>query len=208
LAGKSLSLLAPSLAEKVLKDFGTLLRKNPWSHLHFVVQAGMVQNLEQWASSACLGVTGAVDHTGDARMDKRSGAHGAGLDGGVHGAADEPVISDLRRGLAQGDYFSMRRGIVIEQVAVVACANNLTILNYKSAHRHFTPLQGNAGLIKGAFHPHGIFILMRGRVECSFWHGAFWRVHGILAVADVGGRRAATLLMFLSRVNPALLTRF
>jgi hypothetical protein len=63
-------------------------------------------------------------------MNQGSGEHGAGLNGGDHCAASQTMVSQSCGCLAQGNYLSMGRGIIIQQVAIMALADNIAILDY------------------------------------------------------------------------------
>ena len=128
----SLAELLAFAAEEVLEEFGAFIGEDACGDLHLMVEAGMVQDLEDGAGGASLGIAGAVDQSRDAGVNERSGAHGAWFDGGIDGAAGiaQTMVPQPGGGQAQGDDFSMGGGIVIEQVAVMARADDFTILDY------------------------------------------------------------------------------
>ncbi len=84
-------------------------------------------------------VFGSVATEDDARqagMHHRPHAHGAGLERDVELAAREPVVA-LRGGrLAQRDYFRVGGGIRAGDGAVVAAADDASVLHHDGAHRH------------------------------------------------------------------------
>lgn len=92
----------------------------------------MVQDLEHGACGASFGIGSAVNQAGDASVDKRSGAHGAGFNGGVDSTAGvaQTMVAQVCGGLAQRDDLSVGGGIAIEQVAIVPTADNFTIFDY------------------------------------------------------------------------------
>ena len=51
-------------------------------------------------------------------MHHGSGAHGAGLQGDVHLAVGQPVISECASSLAQRNNFRMGRGVMISEIAI------------------------------------------------------------------------------------------
>ena len=61
---------------------------------HFVVEHGVVEDGEDRPAGPGFGVWGGVDEAGDAGVEEGAGAHGAGLEGGVEGAACEAVIAE------------------------------------------------------------------------------------------------------------------
>jgi len=57
-------------------------------------------------------------------VNERSGAHGAGLNGGDHGAADQTMVSQPCGCLTQGNDLSMGRGIVALRQAAARLGNH------------------------------------------------------------------------------------
>ena len=89
----------------------------------------MVNDLYRRTGGSGFWITGAINQSGDAGMDQRSRAHGAGLNRGDHGAAHDPMVSQSSGRLAQGNDLSMGRRIIIQQVAIMAPAKNFTVLD-------------------------------------------------------------------------------
>jgi hypothetical protein len=63
-------------------------------------------------------------------MNQGSGAHGARLNGGNHYAAAQAMISQPGSGLAHGNDLSVGRGVVLQQITIMAPANDLAIFDY------------------------------------------------------------------------------
>lgn len=60
-----------------------------------VVVAWVVEDVECAAACACFGVCGGVDEVCDACMDDGHGAHQAGFQGDVEGAARHAMVAQL-----------------------------------------------------------------------------------------------------------------
>ena len=63
-----------------------------------VVELGMVHDGEDAAAGSGFGIVGGVDEASDAGVEDGSGAHGAGLERGVEGAAFEAVVGECATG--------------------------------------------------------------------------------------------------------------
>ena len=66
-----------------------------------VVQAGVVEDGEDGAAGAGFGVGGGEDEAADAGVEDGSGAHGAGLEGGVEVAGFEAIVLPRARPAAR-----------------------------------------------------------------------------------------------------------
>jgi len=95
-----------------------------------VVQAGVVNDLHRGPGSSGFGITGAIDQTGYACVNERPSTHGTRLNSGDHCAANQTMVAGQCGCLAQGYDLSMGRGIVIQQIAIMALAEDLAILDY------------------------------------------------------------------------------
>ena len=63
-----------------------------------MIELGAGENLEAGTEGAAFGVVGGVDEAGNARLDDRAGAHGAGLEGDVESGVGKAVIAEKARG--------------------------------------------------------------------------------------------------------------
>ena len=93
----------------------------------------MVHDAEDRAAGAGLGVGRGVDEAGDARVEDGAGAHGAGLERDVEGAAGvllrEAVVGEVARGVAEGDDLGVGGGVVVAQDAVLAAGDDLVLID-------------------------------------------------------------------------------
>ncbi len=87
-----------------------------------VVVAWVVEDVECAAAGACFGVCGGVDEVCDACMDDGHGAHQAGFQGDVEGAARHAMVAQLVAGGAQCHDFGVCAGVVAGDVVVPSFA--------------------------------------------------------------------------------------
>ena len=75
------------LEEKVAEHAAALFGEEAGGDFDSVVELGVVHDGEDAAAGSGFGVVGGVDEAGDAGVEDGSGAHGAGFEGDVEGAA-------------------------------------------------------------------------------------------------------------------------
>ena len=63
------------------------------------------------------------------------------------------MISDSRAGFAQRDYFSVSRGIMVHDIAVVTASNDLAFANHNGPDRNFSCLERTLRLTQSLLHP-------------------------------------------------------
>ena len=83
-----------------------------------MVEAGVCGKVVEGAGGACLGIGGGVDEAVYAGGVEGTGAHGAGFEGDVEGAAGETPASELVGGAAYGEEFGVG-GRVFRGLALV-----------------------------------------------------------------------------------------
>ncbi|MCY1175032.1 hypothetical protein D9M73_152520 [compost metagenome] len=89
-------------------------------------------------------------------MDDEAGAHAAGFEGHVEGAAGQPVVGGGRRGHADGDHLGMGAGVVAGDRLVETTPDDLTVLHQHRAHRHFAQGRALGGQGQGFTHEFAI----------------------------------------------------
>ncbi len=97
--GRGPRLPALSLAlrsEELLQQIGGLLAEESAFHFAAVVEPGVARDVTQRAAVAGLGIGAAEDDPGDPGVDRRAGAHRAGLDGGVERGPSSRQVRRLR----------------------------------------------------------------------------------------------------------------
>lgn len=140
-----------------LPDQGLALRgEDIPGDLALVHQLLVVHDVEQGPAAAGLVGAGPDDHPIDPRLFDRPGAHGAGLQGAVEGAAVEaPVPDDLSRPPDRRD-LRVGEGRVVGVPAVVAPADDPAMVDDDGADRHLPQGHGLFRLAQGF--PHVLFI--------------------------------------------------
>ena len=83
-------------------------------------------------------------------MEDGSGAHGAGLEGGVEVAAVEAVVTEELAGGAEGDDLGMSAGVVIAEDTVIAGGDDLTIAYEDGTDGDFAGGLGGAVIMSAA----------------------------------------------------------
>ena len=112
------------------------------------------------AAGAGFGVGGGVDEAGDAGVEDRSGAHGAGFEGDVEGAVFEAVVVEVEAGLAEGDDLGVGSGIVVAEDSVLAAADDLVLMDDDGAYRDLAICLGVVGFCD-CFAEEGFVVFVR-----------------------------------------------
>src|SRR5882724_7684874 len=105
----------------------------------------MVHDREDRATSAGFGVGGGVDEATDAGVEDGSGAHGAGLEGGVEGAVFEAVVVERAAGFAEGYELGVCGGVAVAEDSVLASADDFVFVDYDCAYRDLAVGLGGLG---------------------------------------------------------------
>ena len=88
----------------------------------------------------------------ETRVNHRSSAHRAGLQGDVQSAAEEPVIAKSARSLPQSDDLGVGRRIAGAYHGVLSSRDDLASTNHNRADGHFTGHVGFARFSEGVLH--------------------------------------------------------
>ncbi len=72
-----------------------------------MIEAGVCRKVVEGAGGACFGIGGGVDEAIYTGGVEGAGAHGAGFEGNVEGAAGETPASELVGGAADGEEFGV-----------------------------------------------------------------------------------------------------
>ena len=111
-----------------------------------MVELGVVEDAEDRAAGAGLGVGCGVDQAADAGVEDGSGAHCAGLERDVEGAAfGEAIIFQRAGGCAESDDLGVGGGVVIAQDTVLAAGDDLAVEDEDGADGDFAVALGGAG---------------------------------------------------------------
>jgi len=90
----------------------------------------MVDYLQHGTGRTGLGIAGAKDQTRYPRMNHGSGAHGARFNCSKHGTTRQTMVAHPGGCFPQGHDFRMGRGVFVQQVAVMAASDDLTLDSY------------------------------------------------------------------------------
>jgi hypothetical protein len=97
-----------------------------------VVEAGFGEQVDHAAGRPGLRVARTEHDAPDAGMHDRAGAHGAGFQGHVQGAARQTVVAQARGGIAQGHDFGMGGGIVAADRLVEAAPDHFAVDHHQA----------------------------------------------------------------------------
>lgn len=126
------SLFPPACDKKIAQHSAALLGENAGPHLGSMIEARMIEDLENTAAGSSLGVVGCVDQPDDAGMENGAGAHGAGFERDVQRAAslrrEQAVVRESTSCLAHRNDFGVGGGIAVAKDAILTTAKyGLTI---------------------------------------------------------------------------------
>jgi len=124
-------------SEKLLHQRPAFLFQNARADLNSMIQKICVADLKATYHCACAFIRRAVNQTPYARLYQSSCAHRARFDRRVNVDARQPVIAQRSRGLAQGDDFSVGRGIAVSTRAIPGNGDEFVFADNTSADGHF-----------------------------------------------------------------------
>jgi len=146
-------MLSAALAEEVGEQRAALFGEQAGGDFDAVVKLRVVDDGEYGAAGAGLGVGRGVDEACDAGVEDGAGAHGAGFEGDVEGAAGgvlrQAVVGEVARGLAQGDDLGVGGGVVVAEDAVLAAGDDLVLVDDDRADGDLAGEFGGAGFGDG-----------------------------------------------------------
>lgn len=129
---------------------GAVLLEDVGGDLGLVVEAGVLEEVEEGSGGAGFGVGGAVDEVGDAGVEDGAGAHGAGFEGDGEGAAEEAPGAEFLGGCADGDDLGVGCGIFVAFAAVLAGGEDGVVGGEDDgADGDFAGGGGESGLVEG-----------------------------------------------------------
>lgn len=147
------------LCEEGFQQRTALLLQYPSGDGYLVVELGHLQEIQDGAAAACLGVHTAHDHLGDAGLDDGTGAHLAGLQRHIEGAFLQPPVADLLAGFVDGGDLRVGQCILVRIPAVIPPADDLTLVDNDAADGYFSQCIGFLRLPQGF--PHVFFCNIR-----------------------------------------------
>ena len=117
---------------------------------------GTAQHIDDCTGGTSTQIRRAVDHPRDARMDHRTGTHGARFHGHIERAAGQPVVAELACTGPQGLDLRVRAGITAADRPVPALADHRTFQHQHRTHRHFAGQLGTARQFQRTTHEYGV----------------------------------------------------
>ena len=117
-----------------------------------MVEARIAAHVVEGPHGPALGVGGAKDAAVHSRVHHEAGAHEAGLQGHVHGAAGEPPAVQGLRGGHHGRELRVGAGVAVGLSAVVGCRHDLAVAHHHGADGHLALLGGLRRLAQGQGH--------------------------------------------------------
>lgn len=141
-----------AVLEEGAEELGSGFGHDSADGLDAVVEAVVVGDLVERAAGTGLGVEGGEDEAFESGEDKCTGAHGAGFERDVHGAAVETPVAAVRGGGCERDHFGVRRWVLEGFALVVAAADDSGVVFDESADWDVFGLQSAARQGNGLFH--------------------------------------------------------
>ena len=117
-----------------------------------MVELRHLQDVEERAGAAGLGVHGAYHDPVNAALHQGAGAHLAGLQGHIQGAAFEPPVTEFAAGFVDGRDFRVGERGMLVQTLIEAAGNDLPVLDDHAADGDLPDGGSAAGLMNGFFH--------------------------------------------------------
>ena len=158
-------LFSSPAAEEFLHQCAAFFFQHAGSHFDAMIQEISIADLEATSDRARAFVWCAVNQTSDTRLNQGAGAHRTWLDRRVNNNAGEPVVTELLRGLAQGDDFSVGGGIAVCAGAISGDGDEFIAADNTSADRHLTATSGFSSRGQRLPHPALIKLSFRGNIH-------------------------------------------
>jgi hypothetical protein len=103
-----------------------------------VIQAGVIDHLQNRMDGAGFRVVRSVDQAAEAGVKGRSRAHGARLNCSKQFARAQTMITEVPSSFAQGDHFGVRGRIVVGDIAIPSASHDLARLHHDRAYGHLS----------------------------------------------------------------------
>ena len=167
--------------EEALKDLRALRAQDIVQDLGLVVEVRILQDVEEGPAAAGLGA-GRADHDAvDPGLDDGAGAHLAGLQGAVEGAALQPPVAELLTGLTDAGDLGVGQCGLVRVAAVVAAGDDLSLVDDDRPDGDLPDRDRLLRLLQGGLH---IFDILRGDcgdarllrdLGADFFHAPYYR---------------------------------
>lgn len=155
-------MLPPSL-EPQRELLTAVFLKNTRHHVHVVVGARIVGEVQTSPQRASLGVWRTKDHTTDARLHQCSCTHRARLEGHQQGAVVHPPIPPQARRLIHGQQLGMGERFLVPLASVAPPAHRAPVLiENDRRHGDFPPLTADLRQAQQTMHPQLLGVVAEG----------------------------------------------
>jgi hypothetical protein len=143
----------PAASKELLQEFCATACQYSAADFYFVVQLRVIQYLHYRLHGTRLGIVGAVDQALDPGVHQRTGAHRARFNCSKQVAVLQAMVTDGYTGFAEGYDFGMGCGIVVDDVAVPAAADDAAFADYDRSYWDFARFERALRAAQGFFHP-------------------------------------------------------
>ncbi len=122
-----------------------------------MVEGFVFENVEKGTAAAGLRVHGAHDYSVDAGLNDGAGAHLAGLERNIEGAALEAPVADYFGSFFDSGNFCVGKSGLVGVATIVAATDYLAFVDDDAADGNFAELVGLASFLQGFLHVFFIF---------------------------------------------------
>ena len=133
-------MLRPTQGEKIAELRSGLVRQHARKYFRMMIQTLLGKNIDQAPARARLEVIRSIHEPRYPCVHDRPRTHQAWLERDEQFAADQPVIADGLRGIAQCQHFSMGRRVMAQDWRIETAPDDFPIFYHHRAHRHLTGL--------------------------------------------------------------------
>lgn len=117
-----------------------------------MIQCGLLQQIDESASRAALGIAASEDHPLDSAVNDCSSAHWAGFFGHIEVTVSEPPVASGLLGLGQGKHLSVGGGVFERLNLIVRAGYDAPFGHDDSSNGHLTIEVGLLSLPHGLAH--------------------------------------------------------
>lgn len=136
-----------------MQNFGASTAHYPAKNFYFVIQPGMIQDLQRRMHRPSFEIVRAVDQPPNARVNHGSGTHCARLNCNKEITIAQAMIPECRARLAQCNYLCMCRRIGVFDIPIKSASNDLPVMHDDCSDRNFTRFERPLRQPQGLLHP-------------------------------------------------------
>ena len=135
-----------------MQEGGRVFGEEAGSDFDLVIQLGAGEQLKAGTEGTAFGVVGGVDEVGNPRLNDRTGAHGAGLEGNVEDGVGEAVVAEEARGFTEDDQFGVGGGVIIADGAIAGAREDDIVVDEHGADGDLAGGGRGAGFVESKLH--------------------------------------------------------